>query len=83
MRAFCDPETTTSTPQASMGRSITPRLVMASTTRRASVRRTMPARAWMSWTAPVEVSLWVAKTALLAGARSRAPATAAGSTLLP
>ncbi len=69
MSAFCDPAITTSTPHASIGRSVTPRLVMASTTRSVSLRRMMLARAWMSWIAPVEVSLWVAKTALISDAR--------------
>ncbi len=47
------------------------------------MRRTMPASAWMSWTAPVEVSLWVAKTTLVSGACRSAAATISGSTLLP
>ena len=56
---------------------------MASTIRMAGVSRTMAAMAWMSCAAPVEVSLWVAKTALTAGSLFKAAATAAGSTLFP
>ena len=39
MSPFCEPETTTSTPQASIGRSAIPRLETASTMRIAALSR--------------------------------------------
>src|SRR5579875_1061775 len=67
MRAFCDPVTATSTPQASVSKGIAPRLLTASTMRRAgwSPRTSRTARTSL-WT-PVLVSLWVTKTALYSG----------------
>jgi hypothetical protein len=59
MRPFCEPHTTTSTPQASCGSGCTPRLVMASTTSFTPRERVILATASMSWIAPVDVSLWV------------------------
>ena len=57
--AFCEPDTTTSTPQSSAASSTPPRLETASTTSSAPVGRTASAIACTSWTTPVEVSEWV------------------------
>ncbi len=56
MSAFCEPATTTSTPQSSWRSSAAPRPETASTTRMTSCRRATSAIACTSWTMPVEVS---------------------------
>ncbi len=68
--AFCDPATTTSTPQASVASSTPPRLDTASTTSAAPVGRSASAIARTSWTTPVDVSECVTNTAAQPSARS-------------
>ena len=63
MSDFCEPETTTSTPHSSWGRSTAPSPEIASTQSTESWARTTSFRARMSLTTPVEVSDWVTKTA--------------------
>ena len=82
MSAFCDPDTTTSTPQASVASSIPPRLETASTTRTAPVGATALAIASTSCTTPVDVSEWVTKTAAVP-ASAAAAAIRAGSSRSP
>ena len=69
---FCEAASTTSAPMASIGRSITAREAIASTTRRAGWPAQSIARrtAATSWTRPVEVSIWTWSTALIRCSRS-------------
>ena len=61
--AFCDAETSMSTPQRSCCISIPPRPLTESKINSASVSRTAAPIADRSVTAPVELSLWIAMTA--------------------
>jgi hypothetical protein len=84
MNAFCEPEITTSSPHASIGRSYTPIAVIASTTiRRSSERRTICAISRTGCRTAVLVSDACRKTALMSGFASSAAATSAGSTAWP
>jgi len=56
MSAFCEPETTTSRPQASVSQRTAPRLDTASTTTSDPASLAAAANAWMSLTTPVDVS---------------------------
>ncbi len=80
MSAFCDPDTTTSTPHSSVRRSTPPKLETASTTNAAPVGRTASAIPRTSCTTPVEVSDWVTYTA---EAPTAAAPIAAGSSRSP
>ncbi len=62
--AFCEPETTTSRPHASVSHGTAPRLDTASTTTSAPASFATAAIAWMSATTPVDVSDWTTQTAL-------------------
>ena len=79
MSAFCDPATTTSTPQASVASSTPPRLDTASTTSTAPVGAVCAAIASMSCTTPVEVSDWVTNTAAVSASSAAAPIRAGSS----
>ncbi len=79
MSAFCDPATTTSTPQASVASSTPPRLDTASTTSTAPVGAVSRAMRSMSWTTPVEVSDWVTNTAAVSPSAAAAPIRAGSS----
>ena len=61
--AFCEPEATTSSPQASVSTGTAPRLETPSTTTSAPAAFAAAASAWMSATTPVDVSECVRKTA--------------------
>ena len=86
MSAFCEPETTTSSPHASVSHGTAPRLETASTTTSAPASFAAAARAWTSATTPVEVSDWTSQTAFagrsaqpraqVVGARRLAPRVA-------
>ena len=78
MSAFCEPATQTSTFQASVGRSVAPRPLMASTTNTAGVAATISPSALMSFKTPVLVSLNWQKTALASGCSASAAAHALG-----
>ena len=80
---FCEPATTASTPQASIGHGTTPREDTVSTTSSVSVARVSPAYASMSSSTPVEVSLWVARTTRAPGWARRAAASRSGATVSP
>ena len=80
--AFCDPETTTSSPQASVSHGTAPRLETASTTMSAPASFAAAASAWMSATTPVDVSDWTTQTAFASRSRSRAR-TSSGSGVSP
>ena len=71
MSPFWEPDTTTSTPQASIGRSAMPRLDTASTMRMAGVGRVTAAMPLTSWSTPVEDSLCCMRTALASGCRAQ------------
>ena len=60
--AFCDPETTASSPQESVSSGTAPRLETASTTTSAPASFAAAARPWTSATTPVEVSECVRNT---------------------
>ena len=83
MSAFCEPETTTSSPQASVSSGTAPRLEIASTTVSAPVGATRSAISRMSVTTPVEVSLCVRKTALTSPASASAAATSSALGVSP
>ncbi len=78
MSAFCEPATQTSTFQASVGRSVAPRPLMASTTNTAGVAATISPSALMSLSTPVLVSLNWQKTALASGCSASACAHVLG-----
>ena len=65
IQAFCEPVTTTSTPQASISNGTAPRPDTLSTRIRASgaASRTTAASSAIGFITPVEVSLWVSSTA--------------------
>ena len=69
--AFCEPETTTSSPHASVSHGTAPRLETASTTTSAPASFAAAASAWTSATTPVEVSDCTNQTAF--ASRSREP----------
>ena len=83
MSPFWEPDTTTSTPQASVWRSAIPRLDTASTMRMAGVSRVTAAMPLTSWSTPVEDSLCCMSTALTSGRRRSASANAAAGTVSP
>ena len=80
--AFCEPETTTSRPHASVSHGTAPRLETASTTTSAPRSFAAAASAWTSATTPVDVSEWTIQTAFAARSRSRAR-TSSGSGVSP
>ena len=80
--AFCEPETTTSSPHASVSQGTAPRLETASTTTSAPPSFAAAASAWMSATTPVEVSECTTQTAFASRSRSRAR-TSSGSGVSP
>ena len=65
IQAFCEPVTTTSTPQASISNGTAPRAETLSTrmSALASTSRIAAASAGIGFMTPVEVSLWVSRTA--------------------
>ena len=65
IQAFCEPVTTTSRPQASISNGTAPRPLTASTRISASgaSSRTAAASSAIGFVTPVEVSLWVRRTA--------------------
>src|SRR3990167_2447870 len=83
IRAFCEPDTTTSTPHASVSSGSAPSPLIASTTSAAEVLATTFAYPWMSWTTPVEVSQSVANTTLIVGFAFRACSIWAGVGTVP
>ncbi len=78
--AFCEPERTTSTDQASVSSGTAPSEETASTTSTASP--TAALSAWTSATTPVEVSDWVQKT-ISAPLSATAEPTSSGSGISP
>ena len=76
--AFCEPERTTSTPQASVSSGTAPSEETASTTSVASP--TAALIAWMSVTTPVEVSDCVQKTISAPLSATAAPISAGSGT---
>ena len=66
IQAFCEPVTTTSTPQASISNGTAPRPETLSTRMSVSgeTSRTTAARSRIGFMTPVDVSLWVSRTAL-------------------
>ena len=83
MSAFCEPDTTTSTPHSSIGRSTTPSPDTASNTLTAPWAAATSASARTSFSTPVEVSDCVVKSALTSPPRSAsARSTSAGVDLL-
>ncbi len=72
MSAFCEPETTTSRPQASVSHGTAPRLETASTTTSAPVSFAAAASACTSATTPVEVSDCTTQTAFASCSPRRA-----------
>ena len=72
MSAFCEPETTTSSPHASVSQGTAPRLDTASTTTSAPASLAAAARACTSETTPVEVSECTTQTAFASRSRRRA-----------
>ena len=72
MRAFCEPETTTSRPQASVSHGTAPRLETASTTTSAPASFATAANACTSATTPVDVSDCTIQTALASRSLRRA-----------
>src|SRR5215813_9429230 len=83
MRPFCEAETTTSIPQASMGSRAMPRLETASTMRMASVPRVTCAYPRTSWSTPVDDSLCWTSTALTSACSRSAWARRSGGTVSP
>src|SRR5262245_46161172 len=85
IQAFCDPVTTRSRPQWSIANGTAPSAEIASTRNSASgtTSRTAPAIALTSAVTPVDVSLWVTRTALRPGIADAACATSAGSGASP
>ena len=82
IHAFCEPVTTRSTPQSSMWNGTAPRPDTLSTRIRASgvSSRMAAASSAMGFMTPVDVSLWVSRTALTSGIernRSRTSSAAA------
>ena len=82
MSAFWEPETTTSSPQASVAQGTAPRLETASTTARQPASFAAAASARTSETTPVEVSEWTNHTAFASRSPSRARRSA-GSGVSP
>ena len=82
MSAFCEPETTTSRPQASVSHGTAPRLETASTTTSAPASFATAAIACTSATTPVDVSDCTTQTAFASRSASRAR-TSSGSGVSP
>ena len=77
IRAFCEPVTTTSMPQASVSSGTAPRLEIASTTEITPASLQAATSDWMSETTPVDVSEWTMNATfapLSASARATSPA---------
>ena len=72
MSAFCEPETTTSSPQASVSHGTAPRLETASTTTSEPASFAAAASERTSATTPVEVSDCTIQTAFASRSRRRA-----------
>ena len=81
-RAFCEPPTATSTPQASHSNGTAPTLDTLSTTRSTPAARVIRPTASTSWITAVDVSLCCIRTALV-GASANAASTSAGCTAWP
>ncbi len=80
---FCEPVTTTSSPQPSMSHGIEPRLLMASTRSSRSASRTTWAISSRGLVTPVAVSLCVTSTAFISGSAARALRISSGSATWP
>ena len=83
IQPFCEPVTTTSSPQPSVSSGIEPRLLTASTSSSLSASRTTRAISSRGFVTPVEVSLWVTSTALMLGSSASALRTSSGSAACP
>src|SRR6266511_5196185 len=81
--AFCEPETTTSIPHASVSRGTAPRLDTPSTTTSAPASFATAVSAWTSHTTPVEVSECVRYTTRTSPASSSAERRSSGSGVSP
>ena len=85
IQAFCDPVTTRSRPHASISKGTAPRALIASTRMSASgvTSRIAAASSGIGFVTPVEVSLWVRRTARAFGSSRRAARTSTGSAARP
>ena len=83
IRPFCDADTTTSMPHASICKSAMPRLETASTINIASVAAVACAYARTSWSTPVDDSLCWTSTAFTSAFARSASAMRSGATVSP
>jgi len=85
IQAFCEPVTTTSTPHASISNGTAPSPDTLSTRISApgATSRMTAASSGIGFMTPVEVSLWVSRTALVPGDRWSSSRTTAGSAAWP
>ena len=83
IQPFWEAVETTSHSQASTGRSMEPMLLMASTRMSLLWERVISAIERRGLVTPVEVSLWVIRTALIEGSSARALSTSSGLMALP
>jgi hypothetical protein len=85
IQAFWLALTTRSMPQASISNGMAPRPLMPSTTSSGSpgAARTTPARAWSGLATPVDVSLWVMRTARYGSAPASRSRRTSGSAAVP
>jgi hypothetical protein len=83
MSAFCEPETTASSPHSSVSSGTAPRLEIASTATSAPAALAAAASSRTSATAPVEVSECVRKTTRAPPIRSSASGRSSGAGFVP